>query len=180
MTMAGYFLIFAFYAQQSRGLDALGAGLLFAPIGAGYLAASLLAPRFARRVGRQAVAVGGLTRAAALTVLLALVAADAPLPLLVPVLAADGFGMGLALAPIMGTVLARVATRHAGAAAGVLTTTQQVGGALGVGIIGVIFYSAADGGFSRGLVYLIGVSVLLAVVVQLLPVADNLTSATRK
>ena len=178
MTMAGYFLVFALYTQQDRGLDALGAGLIFAPIGVGYLSASLLAPRLTRRLGRQTIALGGLTRAAALTLLLALVAADAPLAAMAPVLAIDGFGMGLALAPILGTVLARVAARHAGAAAGLLTTTQQVGGALGVGIIGVIFYGADGGvaaGFRHGLVYLIAVALLLAAVVQFLPSATAAT-----
>ncbi|WP_433367302.1 MFS transporter [Actinoplanes sp. CA-142083] len=173
MTMAGYFLVFALYAQQGRGLGALGAGLLFAPIGAGYLAASLLAPRFARRWGRQAIAFGGITRAGALLVLLGLVAIEAPLGVLAPVLAVDGFGMGLALAPIMGTVLARVAPHHAGQASGLLTTTQQVGGALGVGIIGVVYFGALDhgvaGAFQHGLVYLIGMSLVLAAVVQALP-----------
>ncbi|GAA4588010.1 MFS transporter [Actinoplanes octamycinicus] len=172
MTMAGYFLVFALWAQQDRGLGPLGAGLLFAPIGLGYLAASQLAPRFTARYGRQTIALGGLLRAAGLTVLLALVAADAPVAVLVPVLAADGFGMGLALAPIMGTVLARVAARHAGAAAGVLTTTQQVGGALGVGIIGVIFFGEETRGFGAGLVYLIVVSLALAAIVQALPAAS--------
>ena len=173
MTMAGYFLIFAFYAQQGRGLGALGAGLLFTPMAAGYLAASLLAPRFTARLARQTIALGGVTRAAALVALLALVTAAAPLAVLVPVLAIDGFGMGLALAPIMGTVLARVAPHHAGQAAGVLTTTQQVGGALGVGIIGVIFFGALGGGaahaFQHGLIYVAAASLLLAAVVQLLP-----------
>jgi len=173
MTMGGYFLIFALWVQQGRGLDPLGAGLLFTPIGAGYLAASLLAPRFVARFGRQTIALGGATRAAGLLLLLAAVAAEAPLGVLAPALAVDGFGMGLALAPIMGTVLARVAPRHAGQVAGVLTTTQQVGSALGVGIIGVIFFGALGGGpdhaFQQGLIYLALASLLLAAVVQLLP-----------
>jgi MFS family permease len=172
MTMAGYFLVFALYTQLDRGLDALGAGLIFAPIGVGYLSASLLAPRFTRRLGRQTIALGGLTRAAALTLLLVLVAAQAPLAALGPVLAIDGFGMGLALAPILGTVLTHVPTHHAGAAAGLLTTTQQVGGALGVGIIGVIFYGTSSGvatGFEHGLLFLIAVTLLLAAVAQFLP-----------
>ena len=173
MSMAGYFLVFALYAQQGRGLGALGAGLLFAPIGVGYLAASMLAPRFTARFGRQTIALGGVVRAGSLAVLLALVAANAPYPALGPVLAIDGFGMGLALAPIMGTVLSRVEARHAGQAAGLLTTTQQVGGALGVGIIGVVFFGSPAGGvpeaFQHGLIYLIGVSLFLALVVQLLP-----------
>jgi EmrB/QacA subfamily drug resistance transporter len=172
MTMAGYFLVFALYVQLGRGLDAFEAGLIFAPIGVGYLTASLLAPRFTRRFGRQTIALGAVTRAAALVVLLALVAVGAPLLALAPILAVDGVGMGLALAPIVGTVLARVPARHAGAAAGLLTTTQQVGGALGVGIIGVIFYGSPASvatGFRHGLIYLIAVAVLLALVVQFLP-----------
>ncbi len=173
MGMAAYFLIFALYVQGAAGLDALEAGLVFTPIGLGYLAASRLAPRFVARLGRQAIAVGGLTRAVALTVLFAAVAAQVPLGWLVPILAVDGFGMGLGLAPIMGTVLAGVAPRHAGSAAGVLTTVQQVGAALGVGIVGIVFYGGLAGGvsqaFQHGLIYVIAVALAVAGLVQLLP-----------
>jgi EmrB/QacA subfamily drug resistance transporter len=173
MGMAAYFLVFALYAQQGRGLNALQAGLIFMPIGAGYLAASVLAPRLAVRFGRQVIALGGLTRTVGLAALLVAVAQDAPLGWLVPALIVDGFGMGLALAPIMGTVLARVAPQHTGAAAGVLTTTQQVGAALGVGVVGIVFYSGLSAGvghaFQYGLVYLMVITLAVAGLVQLLP-----------
>lgn len=173
MGMAAYFLIFAMYSQEGRGLDALQAGLVFTPIGAGYLAASLAAPRLAARFGRQIIAFGGLTRAVSLAVLLVAVAGNAPIGWLVPVLAVDGAGMGLVLSPIMGTVLSRVAPHHAGGAAGALTTAQQVGGALGVGIIGIVFYNALSGGvtvaFQHGLVYLIVITLAIAALVQWLP-----------
>ncbi|MEV8636135.1 MFS transporter [Streptosporangium sp. NPDC051023] len=173
MGMAAYFLIFALYTQQGRGLDALQAGLIFTPIGAGYLAASLLASRLVARFGRQVIAVGGLTRAFGLAVLLVAVTWDVPIGWLVPVLVVDGIGMGLALAPIMGTVLARVAPHHTGAAAGALTTTQQVGGALGVAIVGIVFYGNLSGGvadaFRHGLIYLIVITLAIAGLVQLLP-----------
>ncbi|GAB3153147.1 MFS transporter [Micromonospora sonneratiae] len=173
MGMAAYFLIFALYTQQGRGLDALQAGLIFAPMGAGYLAASLLASRLVARFGRQVIALGGLTRALGLAALLVMVAQDSPISWLVPALIIDGIGMGLALAPIMGTVLARVAPHHAGAAAGALTTAQQVGGAIGVGIVGIVFYGSLSAGvaqaFQHSLVYLIAITVALAGLVQLLP-----------
>jgi hypothetical protein len=55
----------------------------------------------------------------------------------------------------------------------VLTTTQQVGGAIGVGIVGVVFYGNLSGGvtqaFQHGLVYLIAVTAAIAGLVQLLP-----------
>ncbi|AWT47084.1 MULTISPECIES: MFS transporter [Streptomyces] len=181
MGMAAYFLVLALYTQQARGLDPLGAGLLFTPIGVGYLAASRAAPRLAARHGRQVVAVGALVRALALTGLLLAVTHEAPLGWLVPALLADGAGMGLALAPLMGTVLAGVSPRHAGAAAGVLTTAQQVGGALGVGIVGVVFYGAVDQGvteaFRHSLVYLIAVAATLGGLVQLLPSARAVARA---
>jgi EmrB/QacA subfamily drug resistance transporter len=173
MGMAAYFLIFAFYVQEGRALGALQAGLVFTPIGAGYVAASLLAPKLAARFGRQVIALGGMTRAVGLTALLVAVAGHWPIGWLIPALLVDGVGMGLALAPIMGTVLARVASHHAGAAAGVLATAQQVGGAIGVGIVGIVYYGGVSAGvtqaFQHGLVYLIVIALVLAGCVQLLP-----------
>lgn len=173
MGMSAYFLIFALYVQQGRHLDPLQAGLIFTPIGAGYLAASLLAPRLTARLGRQIITIGGLTRAVSLCLLMLAVSRAVPTGWLVLPLAIDGVGMGLALAPIMGTVLSRVATGHAGAVASALTTTQQVGGALGVAIVGILFYGALPAGaapaFRHGLVYLVAVALALAGLVQALP-----------
>ncbi|WP_378186484.1 MFS transporter [Actinomadura rayongensis] len=181
MSMAAYFFVFALYVQQGRGLDALQAGLVFAPIGAGYLAASLLAPRLSARLGRQTIALGGLVRAGGLAILLVLAGVDAPIGALVPVLVLDGIGMGLAFAPITAVVLARVAPHHAGSAAGALATAQQVGNALGVGIIGVIYFGAVSGGvphaFQDGLVYLIAGSLAITALVQFLPRASAAPAA---
>ncbi|MFC8230100.1 MFS transporter [Streptomyces sp. NPDC057287] len=173
MGMAAYFLVLALYVQEGRGLDALEAGLVFVPIGAGYLAASMLAPRLVARMGRQVIAIGALVRAAGLVLLCVMVAQEVSIGWLVPVLLIDGIGMGLALAPIMSTVLAGVSPRHAGAASGVLNTAQQTGGALGVGVIGVLYYGAVSEGpsvaFRHGLLYLAGVALVLAGLAQLLP-----------
>ncbi|THA78970.1 MFS transporter [Streptomyces sp. A0642] len=173
MGMAAYFLIFALYVQQGRGLDALEAGFAFVPIGAGYLAASLLAPRLAARLGRQVIAIGGLTRAVGLAALLVMAGQGAAVGWLVPALIVDGIGMGLALGPIMTTVLAGVAQKHAGSAASALTTVQQVGGALGVGAVGIVYYGSVGDGvplaFRHGLIHLIVVALVLTALVQLLP-----------
>jgi predicted MFS family arabinose efflux permease len=69
------------------------------------------------------------------------------------------------------TVLAGLPAEHAGVAAGVLATVQQVGNALGVALIGMVFYGAGSGapsagaaiaGFGRGLVYLLATSLIVA------------------
>jgi predicted MFS family arabinose efflux permease len=82
--------------------------------------------------------------------------------------------MGLVIAPLASTVLARVRPHHAGAAAGVLTTTVQIGNALGVALIGIVFYGALythtyPHAFATGLAYLAAVELAVATLVQFLP-----------
>jgi hypothetical protein len=52
-----------------------------------------------------------------------------------------GLGQGMALPSLIGTALAHVPPERAGAAAGILTTTQQFGVASGVAVIGAVFYA---------------------------------------
>ena len=52
-----------------------------------------------------------------------------------------GLGQGMALPSLIGTALDHVPPERAGAAAGILTTTQQFGVASGVAIIGAVFYA---------------------------------------
>jgi hypothetical protein len=59
--------------------------------------------------------------------------------LLVPMFVA-GAGGGLFIAPVTGVVLAGVSAKDAGSASGALATAQQVGAALGIAVVGVIFF----------------------------------------
>jgi MFS family permease len=63
-----------------------------------------------------------------------------------------GAGQGLCITPITATVLSSIEPQRAGAAAGVLSTMQQVGNALGVAVTGVIFFGAPHSGFARAFV----------------------------
>jgi EmrB/QacA subfamily drug resistance transporter len=169
MGQASFFLILALYLQVERGLSALESGVVFIAIGAGYLATSTYAHRIAARLGRQVVSVGALVMAVGLYGMWE--AAGHGIGWLVPGLAVDGIGMGIALAPLTTTVLARVSPQHTGAAAGVLAAVNQTGNAVGVAVIGIVFYQAADltGGFRAGLVALIALELALAAIIQLLP-----------
>ncbi|MEU4482462.1 MFS transporter [Micromonospora sp. NPDC023966] len=169
MGQASFFLILALYLQVERGLSALESGVVFIAIGAGYLATSTYAHRIAARLGRQVVSVGALVMAVGLYGMWE--AAGHGIGWLVPGLAVDGIGMGIALAPLTSTVLARVSPQHTGAAAGVLAAVNQTGNAVGVAVIGIVFYQAADltGGFRAGLVALIALELALAAIIQLLP-----------
>lgn len=169
MGQASFFLILALYLQFGRGLSALQSGAVFAAIGAGYLLTSVNAHRLAARLGRQVVAAGAVIMAAGLAGMA--VAAGHGVGWLLPGMAVDGIGMGMALAPLTTIALARVAPAHTGAASGVLATVNQTGNALGVALIGIVFYGAAGytGGFQAGLVALIAVEIALAVLIQLVP-----------
>ena len=137
---AAFFFVLALYLQQGRGFDALFSGTVFAAVGVGYFAAMVVAAP-ARRSARAPGARGWARCSWPPDAPCSPSAAHAASSLdLLPGLALVGFGIGLVLVPLSSTVLAAVDPLHAGSAAGVLTTAQQVGGALGVAVIGVVFF----------------------------------------
>ena len=85
-----------------------------------------------------------VVRAAALASLAALVEwIDAPsmFELMVP-LTIFGYGQGLVMAQLFSTVLRSVAHSRAGSASGVLVTVQQVANAIGVAVVGAVYFGA--------------------------------------
>ncbi|MGH7646621.1 MAG: MFS transporter [Gemmatimonadaceae bacterium] len=189
MSMAGFYLVLALYLQEGRGLTPLGAGLIFVANGAGYLCTSSQVGRVAERLGHQVIALAALGRAAGVGVLLFTVAkigVTGSSLWLIPGLLLNGAGTGLAVSPLASAVLSRIDNEHIGAASGVLTTGLQVGNAIGVAVIGVIFYAALQRSrasyahaFGSALVYLIVMSVMLIGLVQLLPAVQSRRRAQR-
>lgn len=55
-----------------------------------------------------------------------------------------GLGLGLAAPILVNVVLAGVPGRDAGAAGGVLSTVNQLGGAAGIAVLGTVFFAALD------------------------------------
>jgi EmrB/QacA subfamily drug resistance transporter len=175
-SMASFFLVFALYLQQGRGLDALQAGLVFTIMASAYVVASARAPQLTARLGRKLPLTGAVVLAAGHGLLAATVldiGTGHTVALLVPALLLIGAGMGLVLTPLTTTVLANLNPVNAGAASGALSTMQQVGNALGVAVTGVIFYGAIAHGvahaFVLSLVELCAVSVAVAACSRFLP-----------
>lgn len=142
---ASFYFVLALYLQQGLGLSPLAAGVTFTALASGFFGASMASPWLARRLGRGAIFAGALLLAAGHATLYALVAgphAADPLAMSA-VLLVQGAGLGLVMAPLAGTVLAGVPGAHAGVASGVMSTVQQVGNALGVALLGIVFYGAA-------------------------------------
>ncbi|MYT31957.1 MULTISPECIES: MFS transporter [unclassified Streptomyces] len=147
LTYAGinsFFLIFSLTLQDGLGQNALGAGLFYLPFAVVFFAASLLAGRLAR-FGRRVLQAGALLvflGFAGTVAMTTLAGPELTAWYLVPTLALVGAGNGLLVTPLLSAVLAGVRPEETGMASGVLSTGQQVGGAVGVAVIGVLFYGA--------------------------------------
>jgi EmrB/QacA subfamily drug resistance transporter len=165
-----FFFVLALYLQQGRGFSALFSGIVFAAVGAGYFIAMVLAGGLATRMRHHVLAFGALLVAAGALFLAAEAGATSSVAL-VPGLALVGFGIGLVLVPLSSVVLADVDPQHAGSAAGVLATAQQVGGAFGIAVIGVVFFSSTsiEHAFVVSLGVIAGLTALTAVLSQVLP-----------
>ena len=152
---ASYFLVLALYLQLGRGMSALDSGLVFTVLASAYLATSMRAPQLVARFGRTVIVGGALILTTGHVISLLVVnhiGVHGRVLALAPGLLLTGAGMGLCLAPISATVLATVDPQRAGAVAGAMSTTQQVGNAVGVALIGVLFFGTVDGGYAHAFV----------------------------
>jgi MFS family permease len=132
--------------QLGLGLSPVQAGLVFIPLGGGFLVTALLLPQVAAAVGDRQIPIGlVLLGLAQFTLFLVLWAAGGSLMYWLPVLLAVGLGQGLVLTPLIGRALTLVPTADAGVASGVVSTTTQVGNTVGVAVGGLIFFAALAG-----------------------------------
>lgn len=109
---------------------------------------------------------------------------------LVPMLVVAGFGAGVMIGPLLGTILSGVRGSDAGAASGLLTTGQQVGGAVGIAVAGVAFLGALgavalngagnvpvlehyEGAFKAALILMTAILVVNTILIGLLPNAKK-------
>jgi hypothetical protein len=121
----------------------LHAGLTILPFSLGGVVASGVSVQLAPRTGRWVLAAGALLMAAGvagLIVSFSIFGIKTGTWEMLPTLLVAGFGMGLILPPLADVILAGVPSDDAGAASGVLSSTNQLGNSVGVAIVGVIFF----------------------------------------
>ncbi|MGN5380627.1 MFS transporter [Streptomyces lasalocidi] len=147
--MASFFLVLALYLQEGRGLSALRSGLLFIPLGLGFFIGSAQSPKVAAKLGKQVLTIGALIQAVG-NVALAVTAweldGSGSVAWCIPAMVISGFGMGFVIAPLASLVLEGVAPHHAAAASGVFSTAQEMGNAIGIAVIGVVFFGVVGHG----------------------------------
>ena len=155
-TAGGMLLNFAFYGelfflslflQQERGLDALETGLAFLPQPLLFIAVAPLASRLLSRGPRLPLALGAAIAVVGSLILLG-VDAQSPYGVLMAALALNGIGGGFAIPAVTGAVMGSAPTALAGIASASLNAGRQVGGVLGVAVLGGI--ATVGGGVEAG------------------------------
>ncbi|MNB75871.1 Multidrug resistance protein stp [compost metagenome] len=144
-TSSSFFLCFALLIQTGLGLDAFHAGSIFAPCSVGFMLASLAAPRLVARWGTYSLFIGALTYAVFIAIMIFQVwmsGSELKPVQLIPALIMVGAGQGYIMTPLLNLVLSFVEEAESGMASGVISTVQQIGAALGVGVVGILFNGA--------------------------------------
>src|SRR5690348_11055080 len=175
--MQGFFLAFALWLQAGQHFSPLKAGLTAVAFSVGSFIAAPVAVPLAQKAGRRILAGGAVLMVAGIGGV-ALAAPHvgvngSPWPI-VPGLVVAGAGLALLVIPLVNVVLAAVPAEVAGGASGLFSTAQQLGGALGVALLGTVFFGYLDGhSFEAALVhtapYAMGAFALCGVLSLLLP-----------
>jgi EmrB/QacA subfamily drug resistance transporter len=140
------------YVQYVQDGSALAAGLELAPFGLGLGALAIPSGRLVARYGARTVLVAGLVTATAGYVPLLLLSGDSSPALVVLGTGIVGGGMGLTFAPATAVIMNDLGLEKAGDGAAVNQLARQVGGALGVAVVGSVFaaiYAAQATGDGR-------------------------------
>jgi MFS transporter, DHA2 family, multidrug resistance protein len=147
----GYFLFIAQYLQLVAGLTPFQAGLLSLPEAIAFIVGSQAAPRLVGRVKPAYLISGGLALGAVGLLMLTQVPATNGL---VPLIVASVV-ISLGLAPVFGLttelIVGAAPEERAGAASGISETGAELGGALGLAILGSIGVAIYRGGLAASL-----------------------------
>lgn len=142
--MIGYFLTFTLVLQAGLGYSPIKAALTGVPTAIGMTVGfAVLGAKLIPRLGRYVISLGASVFAAGLVYaswIMSHYALGAHPWQFMPGLFLIGVGLSLIMAPIFSAALQDVDTRHAGSASGILNAVQQVGAAIGIAVIGVIFF----------------------------------------
>jgi DHA2 family multidrug resistance protein-like MFS transporter len=134
----GYFLFVAQYLQLVLGLSPLQAGLWSLPSAVGFIVGSNLAPRFVHRF-RPAFVLGAALAVAAISLaLLTQVGGSSGLAVVVSASVAISLALAPAFSLTTELIVGSAPPERAGAASGISETGAELGGALGIAILGSI------------------------------------------
>jgi EmrB/QacA subfamily drug resistance transporter len=139
--LSSFYLTFAVYLQSGLHYSPLAAGLATLPFATGFFVSSLVSSHVMQRLGARALTLGFALQVLGFAMVM-LAVLDLPPQQLGAGLFCAGLGFGTVMPSVIKAVIGSIEARHAGLASGMMISTFQIGAALGVAIIGGVFYSA--------------------------------------
>lgn len=149
----GFIFLITQYFQLIRGYSPLEAGVRTLPVACSIALASVGAPRIVHRVGTTRVVATGLVLMAAGFVWVSTASAATPYLEIVGQMILLGVGLGCTTAPATESIMGSVSLDKAGVGSAVNDTTRELGGTLGVAIVGSVFSSVYAHALAGGRVF---------------------------
>jgi EmrB/QacA subfamily drug resistance transporter len=147
----GFFALFGFiflvtqYLQLVKGYSALQAGVRTLPFAIAMVVAAVSSPKVVQRIGTKLVVAAGLALMAGGFAIASTNDAPTSYSVIASAMVLMGFGLGSAAAPATESILASLPREKAGVGSAVNDTTREVGGTLGVAVLGSIMASVYGG-----------------------------------
>jgi EmrB/QacA subfamily drug resistance transporter len=139
--LMGTIFVLTQFLQSVLGYSPLQAGLRVMPVAVGVIAGGPASARLAARIGARPLVSGGLVVIAAALLLLSSASPHSSYPLIGGSLALMGIGMGMGMAPATESIMSSLPPANAGVGSAMNDATRQVGGAIGVAVLGSVLSS---------------------------------------
>ena len=152
-SMFGALFFLSQYLQFVLGYDALQSGVRLLPIAVALMVGAPLSSKLVSMFGTKVVVTIGLVLVAVAMLVMSRVSTTSGYPLVAVVLVIVGMGMALAMAPATDSIMGSLPPEKAGVGSAVNDTTREIGGALGVAILGSILSSVYRKEITRSSVY---------------------------
>jgi EmrB/QacA subfamily drug resistance transporter len=156
LAMFGVFFYVSLYVQQILGYSAIQAGASFLPWTVLIILLAPQAGRLSDRIGPRPFVAGGMVVLTGSLIWFSHLGAHATFWGLLPGMLLGGVGMSSAMAPVTAAAMASVRPDKAGVGSAVLNSMRQVGGSLGIAIMGAIVAASAKPGGRDPLAFLTG------------------------
>jgi MFS family permease len=160
-----FYLIITLFLQNGLGLNPLDASYAVLPLALAFVVAARQSAARVAKIGLKVLTDGCALQLAGLagTVALVTVVGKPSLWLLMLPLAVFGYGQGFVMAPLPGAVLSSVPKSNAGSASGLYGTVQQIANAVGVAVVGALFFALNAAG-SEGIALSVSLALLAAAI----------------
>jgi EmrB/QacA subfamily drug resistance transporter len=145
LAMFGVFFFVSLYMQNILGYSAVETGAAFLPMTILIILIAPIAGKTTDRIGSRSLMTAGMVLVAVQLLYFSRLSADATFWNLLPGLLVGGAGMALTMTPSAAAATRAVPVDKAGVGAAVLNAFRQVGGSLGIAVMGAIVAGAAGG-----------------------------------